>query len=53
MKGEILLKLELIPQKGKAHKEILKELFNYFNKDVAFFKGKKSSKNIVIIKKCW
>ncbi len=44
------IRIKQVPQKGKANKEIIKELSNYFNKEVAIFKGEKSSKKTVIIR---
>ena len=44
------IRIKQVPQKGKANKEIVKELSSYFNRDVSIFKGEKSSKKTILIK---
>ena len=44
------IRIKQIPQKGKANKEIVKELSSYFGYDVSIFKGEKSSKKTILIK---
>lgn len=42
------LKIKEIPQKGKANKEIIKQISKLFNIDVGIFKGHKSSQKTLI-----
>lgn len=49
-RGRIEIRIKQIPQKGKANKEICKELSKIFNCDVAIFKGEKSSQKTIIFK---
>lgn len=44
------IRIKQVPQKGKANKEIVKELSSYFDHDVSIFKGEKSSKKTMLIK---
>ncbi|MDO5849352.1 MAG: DUF167 family protein [Methanobrevibacter sp.] len=49
-RNRIEIRIKQVPQKGKANKEICKELSNIFDCDVAIFKGEKSSQKTVIFK---
>lgn len=49
-RNRIEVRIKQIPQKGKANKEISKEFSKLFNRDVAIFKGEKSSQKTLIFK---
>lgn len=42
------IRIKQIPQKGKANKEIVKELSKIFNCDVSISKGEKSSQKTIV-----
>ena len=42
------IRIKQVPQKGKANKEILKELSKIFNCDVSISKGEKSSQKTIV-----
>lgn len=42
------IRIKQVPQKGKANKEIIKELSKMFNCDVSISKGEKSSQKTVV-----
>lgn len=42
------VRIKEIPQKGKANKEIVKEISKLFGSDVGIFKGQKSSQKTLI-----
>lgn len=42
------IRIKQVPQKGKANKEIVKELSKIFNCDVSISKGEKSSQKTII-----
>ena len=45
----LLVEIKSIPQKGKANKEIVKELKKYFKKEIKIISGLKSKEKIVEI----
>lgn len=49
-RNRIEIRIKQIPQKGKANKEICKELSKMFKCEVNIFKGDKSSQKTVIFK---
>ena len=49
-RNRIEIRIKQVPQKGKANKEICKELSKIFNCEVAIFKGEKSSQKTIIFK---
>lgn len=42
------IRIKQVPQKGKANKEIVKELSKIFNCDVSISKGEKSSQKTIV-----
>ena len=42
------IRIKQVPQKGKANKEIVKELSKIFNCDISISKGEKSSQKTIV-----
>ncbi len=49
-RNRIEIRIKQVPQKGKANKEICKEMSKIFNCEVAIFKGEKSSQKTLVFK---
>ncbi|MEM2954768.1 MAG: DUF167 domain-containing protein [Candidatus Nanoarchaeia archaeon] len=47
--NELIVKVKSPPEKGKANKELIKLLSNYFNKNVALVSGETSKYKIIEI----
>lgn len=49
-RNRIEIRIRQVPQKGKANREICKEMFKIFNCEVAIFKGEKSSQKTLLFR---
>lgn len=49
-RNRIEIRIRQVPQKGKANREICKEMSKIFNCEVAIFKGEKSSQKTLLFR---
>lgn len=49
-RNRIEIRIKQVPQKGKANKEICREMSKIFDCDVAIFKGDKSSQKTLVFR---